>query len=307
METTIIKQPAIRANGLSKTFGPVVAVKHFDLTVKSGEIIALLGPNGAGKSTAIDLMLGLQIPDLGSVEIYGMTPKEAIARGLIGAMQQSGALFSDMTVMQMLKLLASTMGHHRPIDEVAELAGITQILKRRVGKCSGGEQQRIRMALALLSEPLFLFLDEPTVGMDVAARTAFWQTMQNIAAHGCTILFATHYLAEAQQYAERTVIIRSGEIIADGSTNELAAQYASSRLSIHYTCSDAQADAAIRKAQAKGCDWTVCARDGFMQVEGKNLDEAARAALHLPGAHNLEVTRSSIEDAYLTLVSEAAK
>lgn len=296
---------AIEARGLRKTFGDVVAVDDVTLHIEPGEIVALLGPNGAGKTTTIDLLLGLQEPDRGERHIFGMSPRQAIARGLVGAVQQAGALPGDMTVSQVLRFIAGTMRDHRPIPEVMDAAGITAIAKRSVSKCSGGEKQRVRLAIALLPDPLFLFLDEPTVGMDVAARTAFWTIMTEEAERGRTVLFATHYLNEAQQFAERTIIVNSGCIVADGSTEELAERYAASCLRLTYTCSDSEALAALNAATASH-DWQIDAEHGHLTVKGHDLDDAARIGLALPGAHGLTLAHSTIEDAYIALTEENA-
>ena len=159
--------PAISASAITKSFGGVHAVTGVDLTVRPGEIVAFLGPNGAGKTTTIDMMLGLSTPDTGEVKVFGMAPRTAISRGLVSAVLQSGGLLKDLTVRETLDLTASLFSDTRPVAEVLERAGITDIATRRVGLCSGGQQQRLRFAMALLSDPGLLILDEPTTGMDV--------------------------------------------------------------------------------------------------------------------------------------------
>lgn len=294
---------AVDARNLKKHFGSVHAVDGVSLTVAPGEIVALLGPNGAGKTTTIDMILGLQKPDSGTVRVFGMTPDEAIGRGLIGATQQTPALPSMITVRALLANLASTMRLHRPIDEVASETGITEFLGRKIGKCSGGELRRVALAAALLSDPLLLFLDEPTVALDVEARASFWDLMKVQATRGRTILFATHYLTEAQNAAQRTLILKHGRIIADGPTAQLTENHAGSTLTISYTCSDEEARAALADA---GTDLAVKAEDGHAHVTGHDLDDVARAALALPGARGLALEHSTIEDAYLALTKEDA-
>ncbi len=208
--------PAISLGDLTKSFGDVHAVRGIDLQIEQGEIVAFLGPNGAGKTTTIDMLLGLSRPTDGSVEVLGLPPRQAIARGLVSAVMQTGGLLKDLTVRETVEYTASLFADTQPVDAVLAHAGITGLADRRVGKCSGGEQQRLRFAMALLSDPALLLLDEPTTGMDVEGRRAFWSAIRRDAEQGRTVLFATHYLEEADQYADRIVLMRKGRIVADG-------------------------------------------------------------------------------------------
>src|SRR5699024_600461 len=194
-----------------------------DLSARPGEVVALLGPNGAGKTTTIDLILGLGSPTTGSVETFGATPRSAVARGLVAAVMQSCGLLPDLTVRELLSYTACLFARTRPVAEVIERAGITGIAGRKVGKCSGGEQQRLRFAMALLADPALLVLDEPTTGMDVEGRRRFWQSIRADADDGRTVLFATHYLEEADVYADRIVLMARGLVVADGTTAEVKA------------------------------------------------------------------------------------
>ena len=210
-------QPAaVALRGVRKNFGSVQAVKNIDLDVSSGEIVAFLGPNGAGKTSTIDIILGLSQPTEGTAEVFGMHPRHAITRGLVSAVLQTGGLLKDFTVRETAEYTASLFVRPRPVDEALARAGITGIADRRVGKCSGGEQQRLRFAMALLPDPELLILDEPTTGMDVEGRRGFWGAIRQDTARGRTVLFATHYLEEADNYADRIVLIRHGKIVADG-------------------------------------------------------------------------------------------
>ena len=154
--------PAVRLAGVTKDFGAVHAVRGIDLELAQGEIVAFLGPNGAGKTTTIDMVLGLSNPTTGSVQVLGLEPRQAIARGLVSAVMQTGGLLKDLTVRETVEYTASLFADTRPVDDVLADAGITEIADRRVAKCSGGEQQRLRFAMALLSDPALLLLDEPT-------------------------------------------------------------------------------------------------------------------------------------------------
>ena len=214
---------AIDLQGLHKSFGAVEAVKGVDLNVASGEVVAFLGPNGAGKTTTIDMILGLSQPTAGQVSVFGMQPRQAISRGLVSAVMQTGGLLKDLTVEETARYTASLFTHTRPVAEVLQRAGISDIADRRVGKCSGGEQQRLRFAMALLSDPELLILDEPTTGMDVEGRRSFWGSIRHDTAEGRTVLFATHYLEEADAYADRIILLRHGQIVADGTSSEVKA------------------------------------------------------------------------------------
>ena len=169
---------AIRLTGLHKRFGDVGAVNGIDVGIRPGEIVAFLGPNGAGKTTTIDMILGLSKPTSGDVSVFGMAPRAAIARGLVSAVMQTGGLLKELTVTETVQLTASLYVRPRPVDEVLRRAGILDISDRLVSKCSGGQQQRLRFAMALLSDPRLLILDEPTTGMDVEGRRDFWSAIR---------------------------------------------------------------------------------------------------------------------------------
>src|SRR3954471_17556062 len=215
--------PAIRLTGVTKDFGPVHAVRGIDLSIGQGEVVAFLGPNGAGKTSTIDMVLGLSQPSTGEVSVLGLDPRTAIARGLVAAVMQTGGLLKDLTVRETVEYTASLFASSEPVGEVLARAGITGIAGRRVGRCSGGEQQRLRFAMALLSDPALLLLDEPTTGMDVEGRRSFWQAIRRDAHQGRSVLFATHYLEEADQYADRIILISKGKVVADGTGSEIKA------------------------------------------------------------------------------------
>jgi ABC-2 type transport system ATP-binding protein len=194
-------QRRIELSGLVKSFhgpnGPIRAVRGIDVQIAVGETVALLGPNGAGKSTTIDMLLGLLAPDGGTVSVFGGSPREAVARGSIGGMLQTGELIRDLSVRELISMMASLYPDPLPVDEVLELTGVSELSQQRTQKLSGGQTQRVRFAVALVSNPELLVLDEPTVALDVEGRLGFWTTMREFAGRGKTILFATHYLEEA--------------------------------------------------------------------------------------------------------------
>ena len=212
--------PALQATNIHQSFGPVEALRGVNLTLMPGEIVAILGVNGAGKSTFLDIVLGLSTPTQGEISVYGMSPREAVRRSLVGAMLQTGSMPRDARVGYTIDLVASMHANPIPTDELLER---TQLAKRPIDKLSGGERQRVRLALALAGNPDFLILDEPTAGMDALARRAFWETMRAEAAEGRTLLFATHYLTEARKDADRIVIIDEGRVLLDAPTEQVVA------------------------------------------------------------------------------------
>ena len=222
MTTTAVQDPptttshAIELTGLTKSYGDIRAVDGIDLQIAPGEIVALLGPNGAGKSTTVDIILGLTAPDAGTVAVFGRSPRAAVGDGHVGAMLQTGSLLEHATVREVVALFASVHRAPMPVDEVLHHAGISDLAGRRASDLSGGQTQRVRFSLALVPDPDLIVLDEPTVAMDVATRRSFWAMMRRLAATGRTVLFATHYLDEADEFADRIVLMRDGRIVADG-------------------------------------------------------------------------------------------
>lgn len=215
---------------VTKSYGDVRAVDALTLDLHPGETVALLGPNGAGKSTTLDLLLGLKNADSGTVRVFGTSPREAIVAGRVGAMLQSGGLMDEVTVGELVKLACDL--HPRPyrVTDVLARAGITQIADRKVNKLSGGQEQRVRFALATAGDSDLIVLDEPTTGMDVTARQAFWATMREQADQGRTVLFATHYLEEADAIADRVLVLHRGRLLADGTAAEIKARAGARRV-----------------------------------------------------------------------------
>jgi len=286
---------AVSLAGVTKDFGAVHAVRGIDLTIEPGEVVAFLGPNGAGKTTTIDMILGLSQPTTGSVAVLGLKPRDAIARGLVSAVMQTGGLLKDLSVRETVEYTASLFADTRPVDEVLATAGITGIADRKVQKCSGGEQQRLRFAMALLSDPALLLLDEPTTGMDVEGRRSFWASIRADSGKGRTVLFATHYLEEADQYADRIVLISHGRIVADGSGAEIKS-LASGR-TVRATL--ANPDTAALTALG-GVD-NVEVRGESVIVHAKDSDSVARYLLTQTDARDVEIAAKGIEEAFLSL------
>jgi ABC-2 type transport system ATP-binding protein len=289
---------AVGLQGVRKHFGNVQAVRDVDISISCGEIAAILGPNGAGKTSTIDIILGLSQPTTGQVSVFGMHPRQAIARGLVSAVMQTGGLLKDLTVAETVIYTASLFAQSRPVGEVLSRAGIAQIADRRVGKCSGGEQQRLRFAMALVPDPELLVLDEPTTGMDVEGRRSFWASIRADAEKGRTVLFATHYLEEADAYADRIILLRHGQKVADGTASEIKAMAAGR--TVRATLAGAS------EAELSGIPGgdSVEVRGDTVLIHSSNSDAVAKYLLNSTQARDLEITSRGIEDAFIALTGD---
>ncbi|KZF01221.1 MULTISPECIES: ABC transporter ATP-binding protein [unclassified Rhodococcus (in: high G+C Gram-positive bacteria)] len=290
---------AVELRSVTKTYGSVRAVDGLSLSIEPGEVVAFLGPNGAGKTTTIDMMLGLATPTTGTVSVFGGTPADAIAQGRISAVMQTGGLLRDLTVRETVELTSALFAHTRSVKEVLTRAGIADIGDRRVAKCSGGQQQRLRFALALLPDPDLLVLDEPTTGMDVEGRRDFWNAIRQDASTGRTVLFATHYLDEADAYADRIVLVRHGKIVADGSAAEVKNLAAGRTVTATLPGVDQSVLLAL-----PGVD-RVDTRGDRVIVHGRDSDAVARYLLNDAHATDLEIVSRNLEDAFLALTTDS--
>jgi len=298
--------PALALHGLHKQFsspsGAVRAVNGIDLTIMPGEVVAFLGPNGAGKTTTIDMVLGLSRPSSGTLEVFGHSPEDAIAAGRVAAVMQTGGLLRDITVAETVELTASLFGRSGSPTPYLERAGIGDIADRMVGKCSGGQQQRLRFAMALVSEPDLLLLDEPTTGMDVEGRREFWAAIRQDAARGRTVVFATHYLEEADAYADRIVLVSQGRIVADGSSAEIK-NLASGRTVTALLDAEAEPGNVLDAIRTLDGVDTVEERGSRIIVRTSDSDTVARYLLTRTKARDLEVTAENLEEAFVALTS----
>jgi len=294
---------AVVLRGLVKSWrgpaGPVRAVRGVDVAIARGETVALLGPNGAGKSTTIDMILGLAHPDAGEVTVLGGSPALAVKRGLIGAMLQTGALIRNLSVRELVAMTAALYPRPLGVDEVLELVGLEDVATRRTQKLSGGETQRARFAIALVGDPELLILDEPTVAMDVEARRAFWSVMRAQAAGGRTVLFATHYLEEADANADRAVLLARGRVVADGPTTEIKSRVGTRtiRATLPQTpTAELEALDGVSSAERHGDAVSLVCSDS---------DAAIRALLLAhPQARDIEITGAGLEDAFVHLTAD---
>lgn len=300
---------AVRFESVTKSYGDVRAVDGLSLDLRPGETVALLGPNGAGKSSTLDLLLGLRRPDSGTVSVFGTGPREAITAGRVGAMLQSGGLMDEVSVRELVRLACAL--HPRPyrVNDVLAHAGITQIADRKVNRLSGGQEQRVRFALATAGPNDLIVLDEPTTGMDVSARQAFWATMREQADRGRAVLFATHYLEEADAIADRVLVLHRGRLLADGTAAEIKARAGARKVSFD-----------LVELAARGAELTAELRRlphvSALDVSGRTVRlqstdaDATVHALYGLGVYprNLEVAGLGLEQAFVAITAaEEAK
>lgn len=292
---------ALKLHQVEKTFrtrtGTVHAVQGVSITIEPGEVVALLGENGAGKTTLLDMVLGLSTPTSGTLELGGVSPSEAVRGGRVGAVLQTGGLLKDLTVHDQIAMIAATHGCPERTPEVLEAAGLTDISNRKISKCSGGQQQKIKFALALLAHPAFLVLDEPTAGMDVNARGSFWEAMHALAARGTTILFATHYLEEAENFADRVLLMAGGRLIADGPTEHIRSALGGRHISFETSTTNLNDVLPITEQERWGLKELSQAGQTVSFYCAAAEDFLAGFLPH-HRVSNLEVTRPSLADAF---------
>jgi len=290
---------AIVLSRLSKSYGTVRAVREIDLSIAPGETVALLGPNGAGKSTTIDMVLGLTKPDSGHVSLFGMSPARSVAAGVVGGMLQTGSLIDHLTVRELITMVASLYPRPLAVDEALRQTGASGFADRTTNRLSGGQTQRVRFAMALVANPDLLLLDEPTAALDVEGRREFWASTRSVAAQGKTVIFATHYLEEADAYADRIVLMARGRIVADGPATQIKARVGGRTI----------------RATLPGADLAPLAGlPGVMNADRHgdaviltctDSDAALRAMLgRFPAAKDIEVHGSGLEEAFLALTAD---
>jgi ABC-2 type transport system ATP-binding protein len=297
--TGTLTSAGIELTGLTKSFGPVRAVRGIDLRIAPGETVALLGPNGAGKSTTIDMMLGLLPPDGGTAMLFGKPAKQAVAEGRVSAMLQTAAVIRFLSVRELVTMMASLYPNPLSVEDALTIAGVRELADKRTDKLSGGQTQRVRAAVALVANPDLLVLDEPTVAMDVEGRHQFWTFMRDVAASGKTVVFATHYLEEADSYADRIVLMARGRIVADGLTTEIKATVG--LRTIRATLPAAPLD---ELRQLPGVTTADSRGDGVI-LTCTDSDRAIRALLdRFSAARDLEISGAGLEEAFLALTAD---
>lgn len=291
---------AIQFENVQKSYGKVTALDALNLDIQAGELTALLGPNGAGKTTAIGLMQGLSTPTKGKVSVFGQNPKLRSVRVNLGSMPQESAIPPNLTVQETIALFASFYPQPLRLDEALKLADLQDLAHRHAGKLSGGQKRRLAFALAIVGNPKVLLIDEPTTGMDAGSRIAFWEAITELKQDGRTILLTTHYLEEAQSAADRVVVMNAGQILADGTPEQLRHQVAGAKVSFT-------------------SDLVLAELNQLPGVQNAKVDVKGHAQLttHTPEQlltqlvqqntefSELEVTRATLEDAFLHLTSHS--
>jgi len=290
--------PVAELRGVTKRYGPVLALDDVDLAVRPGEVMALLGPNGAGKTTAVSLLLGLLRPNGGSVSLFGRRPDAIEAKVRVGAMLQIPGVPATLTVREHLASFASYYPASLPLHQVMEMAGLGEVGNRQYGNLSGGQRQRLHFALAIVGNPDLLFLDEPTTGLDVASRRAFWQQVRDFIRGGRTVVLTTHYLEEADALADRVVVIDRGRVLAVGTPAAIKAQTAGQRIKAvtALTTAEIAAIAQVAKVERVGAAVEILTAD----AAGVVRELLARDG----GLGGLEVTGAGLEEAFLALTNE---
>jgi ABC-2 type transport system ATP-binding protein len=284
---------------LCKSYGRVRAVRSVDLVVAPGETVAMLGPNGAGKTTTLDMVLGLTRPDSGSVSLFGMPPSRAAKAGLIGGMLQTGSPVDHLRVRELFAMVASLYPRPLKVDDVLRLTGTEEYAGRPTNKLSGGQAQRVRFGVALIANAGLLVLDEPTAAIDVEGRREFWTAMREVTAQGKTVIFATHYLEEADAFADRIVLIARGEIVADGPATEIKAKVSGRTIRATLPAVDIRQLAGLPGV-------TNAERHGeAVALSTSSSDDTVRALLgRFPETRDIEVAGAGIEEAFLALTAD---
>ena len=308
MATSNAAGAGIVLSRLSKSYGNVHAVRSVDLAIAPGETVAILGPNGAGKTTTIEMVLGLTRPDSGTVTLFGKSPAQAVAAGAVGGMLQTGALVEYLSVRELVTMVASVYPRPLPVEQAMRLAGVTEFAERHTNKLSGGQTQRVRFAIALVSNPDLFMLDEPTAAVDVEGRREFWASIRAVAAEGKTVIFATHYLEEADAYADRIVLMARGRIVADGPATEIKAKVSGRiiRATIPVAGPAGPAGSADTAALAALPGVTNAERHGEAVIlTCADSDLTLRALLsRFPAARDIEVAGAGIEEAFMALTAD---
>ena len=290
------REAAVRFESVSMAFGQVRALDSVNFQINAGETVALLGPNGAGKSTAISIILGLLHAIEGSAAVFGLDPQRAVTSGRIGAMLQTGTLLHGVKVRELVNLVRKLYPHSLTEAELFERANLTPIGDRMAQTLSGGEAQRVRFVFAIAGNPDVVFLDEPTVAMDVDSRRAFWSNMRAFTSTGRTVLFATHYLEEADAIADRIIVLNHGKIVADGSSTEIKATV-NTRV-VRFTLPDAE----IANLRQLFGATEVQVHGHSVELHSTDTDKTVRTLADSRLAwRDLEVSGADIEDAFLAL------
>jgi len=285
---------------VNKNYGDVRALRHVNFGVRAGEVVALLGPNGAGKTTAVKLLLGLLLPNSGRVRVFGGDPTNPENRMRTGAMLQVGRVPETLRVREHIDLFSTYYQKPMPTAEILAAAGLEKLRDRKFGELSGGQKQRVLFALAICGDPDLLFLDEPTVGLDVEARRMLWDEIRQLVSRGKTVLLTTHYLQEADALADRVAVINQGEIIAEGTPSEIKAQTAGKRI----RCITSLNISVLRRIP--GVTEVKEDREA-VELHAAEAEPVLRELLARDSTlSGLEVTSAGLEEAFLALTQDSS-
>ena len=283
---------------VTKRFGNVLALDDFSLSVHPGELLAVLGPNGAGKTTAISLLLGLARPDKGSARLFGLPPESIQARRQIGVMLQEAALAPELRAAEQVEIAAAYYPDPLPVAQALELTGTAPLARRPYGKLSSGQKRQVQFAIALVGRPRLLFLDEPTVGLDLQSREIVWATLRRLVAEGCSIVLTTHYLEEAEALADRVAVIGKGKLIATGTVDEMRALVVRKRI----TC---RTSLRVEDLAAWPDVQTVSSDRHGLHITASNTESVVRRLLAADDElHGLEVASAGLAEAFTELTQE---
>ena len=291
--------PVVSFDNVSKRYGNLQAVDGLTLELRHGETVALLGPNGAGKSTSLDMLLALRKPSAGRITMFGSDPYHAVKSGRVGAMLQSGGLMPEVTVRELVTLLTKVHPNPEPVEVTLKRAGVAQFADQRVDRLSGGQTQRVRFALAICGKSELIVLDEPTTAMDVETRRTFWASMKEEVAQGRTLLFATHYLEEADQAADRILVINRGRLLADGTPAEIKSRAGARRVSFRLD----KVDEPFLLGLPGLVNLEV--RHDVVQIQSSDSDATLYAVLDAGyRPREIEVQSLGLEQAFIAITSE---
>jgi len=290
-------QPVATLNHVTKRYKTTTALDGLDLALRPGEVVALLGPNGAGKSTAVRLMLGLIAPSEGAVRVFGGDPRSPATRMRVGAMLQVGRIPETLRVREHIDLFRSYYPRPLAYEEVVRIAKLEGIEERQFGQLSGGQRQRVLFGLALCGDPDLVFLDEPTVGMDIESRRALWQEVRELARRGKTVLLTTHYLEEADALANRIVVINKGRLVSEGTPAEVKGQTAGRKIRCRTRLS-------LEILRALPGVTSVAEDREAIIVTATLVEDVVREMLLRDDAlSHLEIASPALEDAFLELTA----